>query len=144
MSPDTYSQLSPSHFPILVVDDYPKMATMIRRMPLQLGFANSYEAHDGSDALEMRHRGHYHLVISDRHMQRMDGMALLGEIRAAPMLKDMPFIMVTGANDLDQVMEAKRAGVTDYIVKPFTMATPKEKLSHTLGRPRPAKDLRAQ
>jgi two-component system chemotaxis response regulator CheY len=98
MSADTYSQLWPSRFSILVVDDYAKMVTMIRRMLLRLGFTNTFEARDGSDALEMLHRGRYHLVISDLHMQRMDGMTLLGEIRADPTLKDLPFIMVTGAN----------------------------------------------
>ena len=97
---------------------------------------------DGSDALEMLHRIHYHLVISDLHMQRMDGMTLLGEIRADLALKDLPFIMVTGTNDIERVMEAKRAGVTDYIVKPFTLATLKDKMTSTLGRNRLAKDLR--
>jgi len=134
MSAHTYSQLPPSRFSILVVDDYAKMVTMIRRMLLQLGFANSFGAHDGRDALNMVLRGHIHLVISDLYMQKMDGMTLLSEIRADPVLKDIPFIMVTAANDLDRVVEAKHAGVTDYIVKPFSLATLKAKLNSTLGR----------
>jgi two-component system chemotaxis response regulator CheY len=122
-------------FSILVVDDFPSMVKMIRHLLQELGYTNTYGANDGDEALQTVRRCNYDLVISDLGMPKMDGMTLLREIRADMKTRDLPFIMLTATNEHSRVAEAKLAGVTDYIVKPFTMATLKAKMATTFGRP---------
>jgi len=119
--------------PILVVDDYPAMITMIRRMLQSLGFVNVTAATDGGDAITKLKAARFRLVISDLRMDKVDGLELLRQIRADGVLRKLPFIMVTASSDRDLVIEAKSAGVTDYIVKPFNSATLQTKLAKALG-----------
>lgn len=119
--------------PILVVDDYPAMITMIRRMLQTLGFVNVSPATDGGDAMIKLKASRFRLVISDLRMDKVDGLELLRQVRADEALSKLPFIMVTASSDRDLVIEAKSAGVTDYIVKPFTSATLQAKLTKALG-----------
>ena len=119
--------------PILVVDDYPSMITMIKRMLQNLGFANISPASDGIDAMTKLKAGRFRLVISDLRMDKVDGLELLRQVRADEALHKLPFIMVTAVSDRQLVVEAKSAGVTDYIVKPFNTATLKTKLTKALG-----------
>ena len=119
--------------PILVVDDYPAMITMIRRMLQSLGFSNISPATDGIEAMTKLKAARYRLVISYLRMDKVDGLELLRQIRADQALRNLPFIMVTATSDRDLVVEAKSAGVTDYIVKPFNSATLKTKLTKALG-----------
>lgn len=123
-----------SHLAILVVDDYHAMVTTTRRMLQQLNFVNVREASDGSAALDLLRAANYDLVISDLRMEKMDGLTLLAHVRADPLLQRLPFIMLTAAADIDHVAAAKKAGVTDYIVKPFSLATLRAKMSATLAR----------
>jgi two-component system chemotaxis response regulator CheY len=123
-----------NNLPILVVDDYVAMVTTTRRMLQTLGFVNITAATDGVDALAALRSMPYQLIISDLRMEKMDGLALLHEVRADPALREIPFIMVTAAGEIDCVAAAKRAGVTDYIVKPFSVATLKAKLNAVLSR----------
>ena len=119
--------------PILIVDDYKTMLRIIRNLLKQLGFNNVDEATDGSAALQKLRDKEYSLVISDWNMEPMSGMQLLTEVRADTKLKDLPFIMITAESKTENVIAAKEAGVSNYIVKPFNAATLKTKLSAVLG-----------
>ena len=119
--------------PILIVDDYKTMLRIIRNLMKQLGFDNVDEAMDGSAALRMLREKPYSLVISDWNMEPMSGMQLLQEVRADTKLKAMPFIMITAESKTENVVAAKEAGVSNYIVKPFNAATLKTKLQAVIG-----------
>ncbi|WP_413207044.1 response regulator [Rhodospirillum sp. A1_3_36] len=119
---------------ILIVDDYKTMLRIIRNLLRQLGFNNIDEAMDGSAALQMlRTNGGYGLVISDWNMEPMTGLQLLREVRADAKLKAMPFIMVTAESKSENVIAAKEAGVSNYIVKPFNAETLKMKMQSVIG-----------
>ena len=121
------------NMPILIVDDYKTMLRIIRNLLKQLGFDNVEEATDGSAALQKLRDGKFGLVISDWNMEPMSGIQLLREVRADGNLKKMPFIMVTAESKTENVVIAKEAGVTNYIVKPFNAATLKSKLVGVFG-----------
>ena len=108
---------------ILIVDDYNTMIRIIRNLLKQLGFNNVDEANDGSSALAKMREKSYGLVISDWNMTPMTGYELLREIRADPDLRATRFIMVTAESKTDNVIAAKKAGVDNYIVKPFNAQT---------------------
>ncbi|MHA1133355.1 MAG: response regulator [Alphaproteobacteria bacterium] len=114
--------------PVLVVDDYKTMVRIIRNLLKQLGFADVDEANDGNAALGMMREKDYGLVISDWNMEPMTGFELLREIRADNHLSRTPFIMVTAESKTDNAVTAKKAGVNNYIVKPFNAATLKSKI----------------
>ncbi len=114
--------------PILVVDDYNTMIRIIRNLLKQLGFENIDDASDGASALTKMRGRRYGLVISDWNMEPMTGYDLLKEIRGDPNLAGTPFIMVTAESKTDNVIAAKRAGVNNYIVKPFNAQTLKSKI----------------
>ena len=118
---------------ILIVDDYKTMLRIISNLLKQLGFKNIEEATDGSEALRKLREGNFGLVISDWNMAPMTGLQLLKEVRADGELKPLPFIMVTAESKTENVVEAKTAGVSNYIVKPFNAETLKQKLSSVLG-----------
>jgi len=121
--------------PVLVVDDYKTMVRIIRNLLKQLGFENVDEAADGQEALQkMRDADQkFGLVISDWNMEPMTGYELLREVRADDSLKPTPFIMVTAESKTENVVAAKRAGVNNYIVKPFNAATLKSKITAVIG-----------
>ncbi|MDF2365732.1 response regulator [Sneathiella sp.] len=118
---------------ILIVDDYKTMLRIIRNLLKQLGFNAVDEAADGSAALAKMRTKNYGLVISDWNMEPMTGYQLLKEVRADETLKSTPFIMITAESKTDNVVAAKKAGVNNYIVKPFNAATLKTKISSVLG-----------
>lgn len=119
--------------PILIVDDYKTMLRIIRNLLKQIGFDNIDEAQDGREALKLLQENNYDLIISDWNMAPMTGLELLREIRGNDVLKDTPFIMVTAENKPDNVVEARRAGVNNYIVKPFNADTLRAKLASVLA-----------
>jgi two-component system chemotaxis response regulator CheY len=114
--------------PVLVVDDYNTMIRIIRNLLKQLGFDDIDDASDGSVALAKMRTRHYGLVISDWNMEPMTGYDLLQEVRADPRLAETPFIMVTAESKTENVIAAKKAGVSNYIVKPFNAQTLKTKI----------------
>ena len=114
--------------PVLVVDDYNTMIRIIRNLLRQLGFADVDEANDGASALSKMRLKRYGLVISDWNMQPMTGYDLLREVRCDPELADTPFIMVTAESKTENVIAAKKAGVSNYIVKPFNAQTLRTKI----------------
>jgi two-component system chemotaxis response regulator CheY len=118
---------------VLIVDDYKTMLRIIRNLLKQIDFNNVDEATDGSEALAKLKAGHYGLVISDWNMQPMTGLELLIEVRRDPKLKTLPFIMITAESKIENVVAAKQAGVSNYIVKPFNAETLKGKIEKVLG-----------
>ncbi|PHQ68842.1 MAG: two-component system response regulator [Sneathiella sp.] len=121
------------NMPVLIVDDYKTMLRIIRNLLKQLGFNTVDDAADGSEALGKMRTRDYGLVISDWNMEPMTGFQLLKEVRADDGLKATPFIMITAESKTDNVIAAKKAGVNNYIVKPFNAATLKTKISAVLG-----------
>ena len=119
--------------PVLVVDDYKTMVRIITNLLKQLGFDNVEAASDGKEALTKMQGSKFGLVISDWNMEPMTGYELLREVRADDKLKGTPFIMVTAESKTENVIAAKKAGVNNYIVKPFNAATLKGKIAAVLG-----------
>ena len=121
------------NMPVLIVDDYKTMLRIIRNLLKQLGFDNVDEAMDGSAALRKLRQKDFGLIISDWNMEPMTGLQLLKEVRADDQLKAMPFVMITAESKTENVVAAKEAGVSNYIVKPFNAATLKTKLTSVVG-----------
>jgi len=119
--------------PILVVDDYQTMVRIIRNLLKQLGFEDVDEASDGSAALSKLKQKRYGLVISDWNMAPMTGYDLLRSVRGDEGLRSLPFIMVTAESKTENVIAAKKAGVNNYIVKPFNAQTLKSKIEAVCG-----------
>jgi two-component system chemotaxis response regulator CheY len=115
--------------PIMVVDDYNTMIRIICNLLKQLGYQNIDNATDGATALAKLRAGRYGLVISDWNMEPMSGYDLLKEVRADAKLSKTPFIMITAESKTENVIAAKRAGVNNYIVKPFNAQTLQSKIA---------------
>jgi two-component system chemotaxis response regulator CheY len=114
---------------VLVVDDYATMRRIIRNLLQQLGFTDVDEAADGEQALAKLRDKDFGLVISDWNMEPMTGLDLLKAVRSDARLKALPFIMVTAESKTENVVAAKQAGVSNYIVKPFNAEILKQKLA---------------
>ena len=118
---------------ILIVDDRQTMLRILRNLLLEFGFTNVDEATDGSNALAKLAQKTYWLVISDWTMKPMSGLDLLREIRDDEPLNATPFLMMTPENKTENVIAARQAGASGYIVKPFNAAMLKSKLFAILG-----------
>jgi two-component system chemotaxis response regulator CheY len=118
---------------VLIVDDYRTMLRIMRNLLRQLTFCNVDEAPNGAEALKMLQEKKYGLVISDWNMEPMNGLELLKQVRGRDHLRSLPFIMVTAESKPENVIAAKQAGVSNYIVKPFNADTLKGKISSVLG-----------
>lgn len=113
---------------ILIVDDYATMLRILRNLLKQLGFENVHDASDGQEALRCFGQNKYDLVISDWNMEPMTGFELLKAVRSNPDTASTKFIMITAESATDNVIAAKRAGVDNYIIKPFTTEVLRGKL----------------
>ena len=113
---------------VLVVDDFATMRRIVKNILNQIGFKNIIEADDGSSALEVLKKDKVDLIMSDWNMPKVTGLELLKAVRSDESMKDMPFLMVTAEGQNDSLVQTVQAGVSDYIVKPFTADTVKEKL----------------
>lgn len=118
---------------VLIVDDYKTMLRILRNLLRQLNFTNIDEATDGSMALQKLREESFGMVISDWNMEPMTGIQLLREVRSDDKLKHLPFIMITAESKSENVIAAKEAGVSNYIVKPFNAETLKTKMVSVLG-----------
>ena len=118
---------------ILVVDDFATMRRIVKNILRQIGFTNILEADDGSTALNILKKEKVDLVITDWNMPKMSGLELLKAIRADDNLKDIPVMMVTAEALKENIIEAVKAGVNQYIVKPFTAQTLQEKIEKIFG-----------
>lgn len=113
---------------ILVVDDMATMRRIVKNILKQLGFANVEEAENGQEALQKLRADTFGFVVSDWNMPVMTGIDMLRAIRADDKLKTIPVLMVTAEAQQANLVEAIQAGVSNYIVKPFTAETMQEKL----------------
>ena len=118
---------------VLVVDDFATMRRILKNVLRQIGFRNISEAENGRDALSQLKKEKFDLILCDWNMPEMSGLELLQAIRADDNLKDIPFVMVTAEAKKENIIEAVKAGVNSYIVKPFTAETIGEKLKKIFG-----------
>lgn len=114
--------------PILIVDDFATMRRIVRTCLTQLGFSNFTEAEDGKRGLEKAQAMEFKLIVSDWNMPNMMGIDFLKAVRADGKLKDVPFLMVTAEAQKENIIEAAKAGVSNYIIKPFTADSLQQKL----------------
>ena len=117
----------------LVVDDFSTMRRIIKNLLNDLGYPNVEEADDGKTALPMLQTGNFDFLITDWNMPGMPGLELLKQVRADPRLAKMPVLMLTAEAKREQIVEAAQAGVSGYVIKPFTAATLKEKIDKILA-----------
>jgi two-component system chemotaxis response regulator CheY len=113
---------------VLIVDDFSTMRRIVKNILRQLGFENILEADDGMSALDVLRSQKVDFIISDWNMPRLSGMELLKAVRTSDEWKDLPFLMVTAEGQKENVIEAVKAKVSNYIVKPFTPDTLAEKI----------------
>ena len=118
---------------ILVVDDYSTMRRIVKNLLQDLGYANVTEADDGKTALPLLENGTFDFLITDWNMPGMAGLDLLKAVRANERLKKLPVLMLTAEAKREQIVEAAQAGVSGYVIKPFTAVTLKEKIDKILG-----------
>ena len=117
---------------ILIVDDFATMRRILKNILKQLGFKNLVEADDGTTAWEALEGQKVDLIISDWNMPKMTGLELLKKVRASDGYKTTPFLMVTAEAQKQNVIEAVQAGVSNYVVKPFTAEAISDKLEKIL------------
>ena len=120
--------------PILVVDDFSTMRRIVKTCLKQLGFENITEAEDGKIALTKLETLPFKLIISDWNMPNMMGIDLLKAVRASEHLKAIPFLMVTAEAQKENILEAAKAGVSNYIIKPFTADSLQQKLEMVFAK----------
>jgi len=113
---------------ILVVDDFSTMRRIIKGLLHDLGYAKVTEADDGNTALPLLKAGNFDFLITDWNMPGMPGLELLKQVRADSRLAKLPVLMLTAEAKREQIVEAAQAGVSGYVIKPFTAATLKEKI----------------
>jgi two-component system chemotaxis response regulator CheY len=128
-----------SQLRFLVVDDFSTMRRIVKNLLQELGYANVQEADDGSTALPMLKTGNFDFVITDWNMPQLPGLELLKAVRADPNLTHLPVLMVTAEAKREQIVEAAQAGVSGYVIKPFTAQTLGEKLAKILQARAPAR-----
>ena len=118
---------------VLVVDDFATMRRIVKGVLKQIGFDKIVEAEDGSIALDALKKEEIGLIISDWNMPNMSGLDLLKAVRGDDGLKGIPFVMVTAEGLKDNVLEAVKVGVTNYVVKPFTPEAFSKKIQAALN-----------
>lgn len=115
---------------ILVVDDFPTMRRIVKTLMRQNGYTNFVEAEDGAQGLKMlAEQPDIEFIVSDWNMPNMTGLEFLKAVRADAKYKHLPFLMVTAEAEKENIIEAVKSGVSNYIVKPFTGATLQEKIA---------------
>ncbi len=125
--------MPPADIKILVVDDMSTMRRIVKSILNQLGFTNIEEAENGKQALAKLKAEKFDFVVTDWNMPEMDGLELVKAIRSDDELKNIPVLMVTAEGKKESVIEALKAGVNNYIVKPFTPEVLKEKIEKIFG-----------
>ena len=126
---------------ILIVDDSGAVRSVVRKLLTQLGFKNIDEAPDGQAALVKISEQHFSLVISDWNMEPMSGNILLENVRANKKYTNLPFIMMTADPSIERIVQAKKAGVTCFINKPFRAEELQAKILQTNATNRSTADV---
>jgi two-component system chemotaxis response regulator CheY len=119
---------------VLIVDDQNSMRKMTRMTLEEIGIRHIHEADSGRQAMETASLQPLDLIISDFNMPEMDGLGLLRAVRGHPVVRKIPFILLTGRGDRELVVKAAEAGVNNYLVKPFTPATLRQKIEQVIGK----------
>jgi len=119
---------------ILVVDDFATMRRIVKNLLGELGFTNLEEADDGKTALPIMKSGTIDFLVTDWNMPGMSGLDLVKHVRSDPDLKHTPILMVTAEAKKSQIIEAAKAGINGYVVKPFTAGTLNEKIEKIFAR----------
>ena len=119
---------------VLIVDDFATMRRILKNVLRQVGFTNIIEADDGKAALKELKKEKFDLILCDWNMPEMPGIDLLRHVRSDDALKSIPFVMVTAEAQKENILEAVKAGVSNYVVKPFTAVTLKEKIDKIFER----------
>ena len=119
---------------VLVVDDQNSVRQITRMTLEEIGFRTIHEAENGVQAMETASLQPLDLIISDYNMPEMDGLGLLRAVRGHPVVRKVPFILLTGRGDRELVVKAAQAGVNNYLVKPFTAAILREKIEQVMGK----------
>lgn len=113
---------------VLIVDDFSTMRRIVRNILRQLGLNNVVEADDGTTAWDILNRDKIDFIVSDWNMPKMTGIELLRKVRSSEQFAEIPFLMVTAEAQQENIIEAVQAKVSNYIVKPFTADTMKQKI----------------
>ena len=124
---------TPASLPVLVVDDYSTMVRIMRKLLKQIGYEDVDEASNGEAAYAMIKNKSYGLIISDWNMEPMTGLELLQKVRGDAGTAKLPFILVTAESKPDNVAAARKAGVNDYLIKPFSAPVLKQKIDNALA-----------
>lgn len=120
---------------ILVVDDFAAMRQLVKKSLQQLGFENVSEAAGAVDAVKKMESGEkFDFIISDWNMPNMTGLELLTYVRSGDGMKKVPFLMITAEAQKENIIQAAKAGVSQYIVKPFTAESLQQKLETIFSR----------
>ena len=117
----------------LVVDDFSTMRRIVKGLLNELGYSEITEADDGSTALPLLRNGSFDFLITDWNMPGMPGLELLKAVRGDARLAKLPVLMLTAEAKREQIIEAAQAGVSGYVIKPFTAVTLKEKIDKILA-----------
>ena len=118
---------------ILLVDDFSTMRRIVKNCLQEIGYTDITEADDGNTALPMLKAGAFEFLITDWNMPGMPGLDLLKAVRADAKLAKLPVLMLTAEAKREQIIEAAQAGVSGYVIKPFTAAVLKEKIDKILA-----------
>ncbi|HEX4050217.1 MAG TPA: response regulator [Steroidobacteraceae bacterium] len=120
---------------ILVVDDFPAMRRALKTILTDhLGYSNIIEAEDGNAALQQLKYHDFSLMITDWHMRGgMSGLELVNKVREDERFAHLPVLMLTGESERARIVEAMKAGVTAYLIKPFTTSALREKIETVLS-----------
>lgn len=126
----------------LVVDDFATMRKVVKKVLVELGYSDISEAEDGKIALQLiqdaaNNGAPFQCIVSDWNMPNMTGLELLKACKADPKLKEIPFMLVTAESEKEQIIEAAKSGVSEYVVKPFNAATLKDKLTRVYSKHNP-------
>ena len=132
----------------LVVDDFATMRKVVKKVLNELGYNDIQEAADGKLAFEVLESASasnqpIQCIVSDWNMPNMSGLELLKVCKANPKFKNVPFMLVTAESEKEQIIEAAKAGVSEYVVKPFNAATLKEKLTRVYAKHNPGQKAAA-
>jgi two-component system chemotaxis response regulator CheY len=123
----------------LIVDDFATMRKVVKKVLTELGYSDIHEAEDGKAALAAVQNASnsgspFQCIVSDWNMPNMTGLEFLKACKADPKLKDTPFMLVTAESEKEQIIEAAKSGVSEYVIKPFNAATLKEKLTRVYAK----------
>ena len=119
---------------VLIVDDQYSVRQMTRLSLEEIGISHVHEAENGKGALDTVGTQPLDLIISDYNMPEMDGIELLRAVRGHATTRRVPFILLTGRGDRELVVTAAKAGANNYLIKPFTAGTLREKIEQVMGK----------